>query len=397
MTVIHAGTLIAEPGKAPLRNASVIVRGQQDRSGAAGLRQRRGRAHRRPAHQHRDAGLHRQPCAHQRPRRPDAGADGGASRDIEDNAYTALGNGKKLLLAGFTTVRDLNGNPRLLRALREAIARGELVGPTILMAGRTVGVTAGHGSGVPGLNRDLTQIAMEQATGQCDGPDSCRRAVRLQVGAGADVIKIAASGGVLSDVAGGLGKQMTDEEMRAVVETARSFGRKVAAHAHGVDGVNAALRAGVHSIEHGTFTNDETFRLYKQTGAYYVPTLIAPVYALRNGERGALRPNQLAKARQAAGSAEKSLRAGRPRRRQHRLRHRQRRQPARDQRRGIRADGARRHDADGGDQIGDGRRRRPARPKRFDRHDRTRQGRRHRRRRRRSAGEHPRAGETSIS
>jgi imidazolonepropionase-like amidohydrolase len=92
-----------------------------------------------------------------------------------------------------------------------------------------------------------------------------------------------------------------------VVDTARSFGRKVAAHAHGVDGVNAALRAGVHSIEHGTFTDDQTFRLYKQSGAYYVPTLLAPVAALADGRRGALTPAQYQKAQEAAGSAEKSF------------------------------------------------------------------------------------------
>jgi imidazolonepropionase-like amidohydrolase len=232
-----------------------------------------------------------------------------SSRDLEDDAYTAFGNGRKLLMAGFTTIRDLNGNPRQLRALRDAIQRGEMVGPTILYAGRTVGVTMGHGSGQPGLNRALTEDAMEpeRASGRCDGVESCRRAVRYQIGMGADVIKIAATGGVLSDVAGGLGKQMTDEEIKAVVETAASFGRKVTAHAHGVEGVNAALRNGVMSIEHGTFTNEESFRLYRQTGAYYVPTLIAPLYALRNAERGALRPNQVAKAREAAGNAEKSF------------------------------------------------------------------------------------------
>jgi imidazolonepropionase-like amidohydrolase len=92
-----------------------------------------------------------------------------------------------------------------------------------------------------------------------------------------------------------------------VVQTARTFGRKVAAHAHGVDGVNGALRAGVDSIEHGTFTNDETFRLYRQTGAYYVPTLLAPAAALADGQRGALTPAQFQKAREAAGNAEKSF------------------------------------------------------------------------------------------
>jgi imidazolonepropionase-like amidohydrolase len=91
------------------------------------------------------------------------------------------------------------------------------------------------------------------------------------------------------------------------VETSRTFGRKVAAHAHGVDGINAALEAGVDSIEHGTFTNDETFRLYRRTGAYYVPTLLAPAAALADGERGALTPAQHQKAREAAGNAQKSL------------------------------------------------------------------------------------------
>jgi imidazolonepropionase-like amidohydrolase len=128
------------------------------------------------------------------------------------------------------------------------------------------------------------------------------------------VIKFAATGGVLSNVAGGLNQQMMPDEMRAIVETAAMFGRRVAAHAHGVDGINAALEAGVHSIEHGTFTNDRTFQLYRQTGAYYVPTLIAPVAALADGQRGALTAAQYQKAQEAAGNAERSfaqaLRAG---------------------------------------------------------------------------------------
>jgi imidazolonepropionase-like amidohydrolase len=305
--VIHAGTLISKPGSSPLRNATVVVRGHRiaevrngfiDVPGATTIDLRNATVLPGLIDSHVHLGGLDDPVR----ARMEA-----TQRDVEDDAYTALGNAKRTLLAGFTTVRDLNGNPRLLSSLRDAIAAGELVGPTILMAGRTVGVTAGHGSGVPGLNRDLTPIAMERATGMCDGADACRRAVRLQIASGADVIKIAASGGVLSNVAGGLAQQMTDEEMRAVVQTARTFGRKVAAHAHGEDGVNAALRAGVNSIEHGTFTNDETFRLYRQTGAYFVPTLLAPIYALRSGERGALTAAQLDKARLAAGNAERSF------------------------------------------------------------------------------------------
>ncbi len=174
-------------------------------------------------------------------------------------------------------------------------------------AGRGVSVTGGHG-GVNGLNRDLTEIARERATNTCNGADDCRRAVREQISAGAEVIKFAATGGVLSNVAGGLNRQMMADEMRAIVETAHTFGRRVAAHAHGVDGVNAALEAGVDSIEHGTFTNDQTFALYRRTGAYYVPTLMAPAAALADGQRGALTPAQYDKARQAAGAAVESLR-----------------------------------------------------------------------------------------
>lgn len=305
--VIHAGTLISKPGSPALRNATVIVRGSRiaevrngfvDVPGATTIDLRNATVMPGLIDSH----VHLGAMDDKVRARMEA-----TERDYEDEAFIALRNGKRTLLAGFTTVRDLNGNPRLISSLRDAINAGELVGPTILMAGRTVGVTAGHGSGVPGLNRDMTPAAVERATGMCDGADACRRAVRLQVASGADVIKIAASGGVLSNVAGGLAQQMTDEEMRAVVLTARTFGRKVAAHAHGVDGVNGALRAGVNSIEHGTFTNDETFRLYRQTGAYFVPTLLAPIYSLRSAERGALTPAQLDKARLAAGNAEKSF------------------------------------------------------------------------------------------
>jgi imidazolonepropionase-like amidohydrolase len=180
-------------------------------------------------------------------------------------------------------------------------------GPSIVAAGRSVSVTGGHGDPRNGLNRDLYHIESERVVNTCNGPEDCRRAVRDQIGLGAEVIKIAATGGVLSNVAGGLNQQMMDDEMRAVVQTARTFGRKVAAHAHGVDGINAALRAGVDSIEHGTFTNEETFRLYRQTGAYYVPTLLAPAAAVADGQRGALTPAQYDKARLAAGNAEQSF------------------------------------------------------------------------------------------
>ncbi|MDQ3074018.1 MAG: amidohydrolase family protein [Pseudomonadota bacterium] len=306
VTVIHAGTLLAEPGSAPRRNASVIVRGRtiaEVRDGFADIPGARvvdlRTATVLPGLI--DSHVHLRGLDDRlRARLEDN------QRDAEDNAYTALSNARKTLLAGFTTVRDLGGDPRLILSLRDAINAGELAGPTIVGAGRGISVTGGHGDSRNGVNRDLASLVLPGGN-TCNGADDCRRAVREQVGAGADVIKFAATGGVLSNVPGGLNQQMMDDEMRAIVDTAKMFGRKVAAHAHGVNGVNAALRAGVDSIEHGTFTNDESFRLYKQTGAYYVPTLLAPAAALADGVRGALTPAQFDKAKAAAGNAEKSF------------------------------------------------------------------------------------------
>jgi imidazolonepropionase-like amidohydrolase len=306
VTVIHAGTLLAEPGKAPMTNASVIVRGRTieavqpgfaDVPGArvVDLRNATVLPGLIDSHVHL-GGLDDRFQARLQ----------STLRDNEDEAYTALINGRKTLLAGFTTVRDLGGEPRLILSLRDAINAGELAGPTILSAARMVSVSGGHGDPRNGRNREGAAAAANPGN-VCNGTDDCRRAVREQISAGADVIKIAATGGVLSNVPGGLNQQMMDDEMRAVVATARTFDRKVAAHAHGVEGVNAALRAGVDSVEHGTFTNDETFRLYRQTGAYYVPTLLAPAAALADGQRGALTPAQFEKAKAAAGNAEKSF------------------------------------------------------------------------------------------
>jgi len=306
VTVIHAGTLMAEPGKPARRNASIIIRGRKiaevrdgfaDVAGArvVDLRTSTVMPGFIDSHVHLiglDDRLQARLLA--------------STRDNEDEAYAGLLNARKTLLAGFTTVRDLGAEPKTITSLRDTINAGQFAGPTILAAAAGVAVTGGHGD-VNLVNRDLDSVLKPKALHICDGADDCRRATREQISEGADVIKLKASGGVLSNVPGGLAQQMMDDEMRAVVLTARTFGRKVAAHAHGVDGVNAALRAGVDSIEHGTFTNDETFRLYRQTGAYYVPTLLAPAAALADGQRGALTPAQYEKARQAAGNAEKSF------------------------------------------------------------------------------------------
>ncbi|HMS21925.1 amidohydrolase family protein [uncultured Sphingorhabdus sp.] len=230
----------------------------------------------------------------------------GPSRDVEDVFVIAQNNARLTLEAGFTTVRDLGGEGRATATLRDAINNGVIVGPTIIPAGTMISVTGGHG-GVNGLNRTFTHAVAAERTNICDGPDSCASAVRAQISIGAEVIKFAATGGVRSNVAGGLGKQMTDAEMKSIVDTGHSFGRKVTAHAHGKEGIDAALRAGVDSIEHGSFIDDETVKLFKAEGAALVPTAVAPIAALAQARRGDAPAPQLAKAEEAAAAHAASM------------------------------------------------------------------------------------------
>ncbi|MBY9064529.1 amidohydrolase family protein [Sphingomonas yunnanensis] len=222
--------------------------------------------------------------------------------DSADDLMTAVVNARRTLEAGFTTVRDLGGDPRGIRALRDAVERGDVAGPMIVNAGSMISVTGGHGDGGNGLAEEWAEAVHAHQINVCDGPDDCRRAVRAQVGLGAQVIKFAATGGVLSNVAGGLGRAMTPEEMRAIVETAHALGRKATAHSHAAEGTRAALEAGVDSVEHATYLDDETIRLFKTRGAYLVPTEIAPLAALAQARAGALPPATIPKAEAAAAA-----------------------------------------------------------------------------------------------
>jgi imidazolonepropionase-like amidohydrolase len=221
------------------------------------------------------------------------------TRDSEDNLLIAVDNARRTLEAGFTTVRDLGSEIHSVTALRDAIASGLVQGPTILAAGSAISVTAGHGDGANNASRDIAAMRRERATNLCNGPEDCRRAVRSQIGQGADVIKFTATGGVNSNIAGGLGQQMFADEMKAIVDTAHLFGRKVAAHAHGADGIKAALEAGVDSIEHATYTDAETNALFKRSSAWLVPTMVAPHAALAQARAGARTKATLEKAEQA--------------------------------------------------------------------------------------------------
>lgn len=186
-------------------------------------------------------------------------------------AYRAAANAQKTLLAGFTTVRNLGDSSGATLALRDAIDAGTTTGPRILDAGRSISTTAGHMDATLSLAEDLHPSIKQDNL--VDGIESARQAVRLQIRRGVDVIKIATTGGVNSRIGSGLGRQIFDDEVKALVDTAHLYNKKVAVHAHGTDGVNLALAAGADSIEHGTMLDDESIRLFKQTGAYYVPTL----------------------------------------------------------------------------------------------------------------------------
>ena len=189
-----------------------------------------------------------------------------------DWAVSGAGFAAKTLQAGFTTVANLGDDNDAIFALRDGIARGEIPGPRVLAAGSVISPHGGDGD-VHGYRPDVN-AAVRRPT-LCSGADDCRRVVREQVGRGADLIKIVATGSVLADVDQGVGKQFMPDELQAIVETAHGLGRIVAAHAHGADGLNAALRAGVDSIEHGTFLDEDSLQLFKKRGAYLVPTLLA--------------------------------------------------------------------------------------------------------------------------
>jgi imidazolonepropionase-like amidohydrolase len=190
-----------------------------------------------------------------------------------DVAYQALVYAKRNLMAGFTTVRDLGGT-NVVISLRNAINKGLVEGPRIFTAGVTIGTTGGHADDTNGIN-DAFKKDLGPEDGVVNGVADAAKAVRQRYKEGSDLIKITATGGVLSYAKDGAGAQFTDEEIRTIVQTAKDYGYKVAAHAHGKDGMKRAVLGGVTSIEHGTFMDEEVMELMKKMGTYYVPTVIA--------------------------------------------------------------------------------------------------------------------------
>lgn len=269
-TYIHAGTVLAVPGQAPKTNQTIkigddgkiesITPGFENGNGDVidlkdsfvlpGLI---------------DSHVH---LSHEW--NPNVRLDG-VTKEAGDVAYDAAVNARKTLMAGFTAAQDVGG-PKEIFALRRAINAGKIPGPHIKASGPAVSITGGHGDN-HGYREDILDLAKSKTI--CNGADDCRRAVRAAVKSGADVIKITATGGVLSNTNAGTGQQFFDDELAAIVEAAAKMGRKVTAHAHGKTGIESALKAGVKSIEHGTYLDDETVRLFKKHDATLVPTVLA--------------------------------------------------------------------------------------------------------------------------
>lgn len=190
-----------------------------------------------------------------------------------ETALRAAQYARTTLLAGFTTVRDLGGTGINL-SLRQAVAKGWADGPRIFSAGKSIATTGGHADPTNGVNRKLMGNPGPDE-GVINGPDEARKAVRQAYKNGSDMIKITATGGVLSVAKDGSGPQFTMEELTAIVETAKDYGMHVAAHAHGKEGMKRAVMAGVTTIEHGTLMDEEVMQLMKEKGTYLVPTLTA--------------------------------------------------------------------------------------------------------------------------
>jgi imidazolonepropionase-like amidohydrolase len=274
VTLVQAGRLLDRPGQAPRGPSTVVVRdgriveirdGFVDAAAFPGAtvidqRERFVMPGLIDSHVHLVSDLGGQ-----------AGFLSGITENLPTHAYRAAENAEKTLMAGFTTVRNLGDEGGVTLALADETAAHRLPGPRIIDSGNSISTTSGHMDGRLGFNDDFRETVPHDNV--CNGVESCREAVRLQVGRGVRVIKIATTGGVNSRIGAGLGAQMFEDEARALIETAHLYGLKVAVHAHGADGVNMALRLGADSIEHGTIFDDETLRLFRQSGAYYVPTL----------------------------------------------------------------------------------------------------------------------------
>lgn len=217
-----------------------------------------------------------------------------------DTAMLGAKHARDTLMAGFTSVRDMGAlTDDAIFAVRDGINAGYIIGPRTFVAGNPIAINGGHGDLTHSYKESVANVL--RTSGVCDGVAQCRKAVRDQIRRKADHIKLTATAGVMSDSNAGLEQQFFEDELSAIIDTAKLMGRRVAAHAHGAEGINAALRAGANTIEHGTFLNEESIRLFIENDAYLSPTLSAfqSLETSINNPNSFLTINQRVKAQQA--------------------------------------------------------------------------------------------------
>lgn len=231
-----------------------------------------------------------------------------------DVAFRSVKYAQITLQAGFTTVRNLGDDGTVTKSLRNAIAQGIVEGPRIFTAGKSLATTGGHADPTNGHRADLMGDPRAKS-GVVNGADEARKAVRQRYKEGADLIKITATGGVLSTAKSGHNPQFMDDELEAIMAAAKDYGFKVAAHAHGAEGMKRAIKAGINSIEHGTLMDDETRSLMKKHGTYLVPTILAGEFVAEKAKIDGyfpeiVRPKALAIGPQLKANFAKAIKAG---------------------------------------------------------------------------------------
>ncbi|MGQ0558780.1 MAG: amidohydrolase family protein [Sphingosinicella sp.] len=305
--IVHAGRLIADPGQPPRGPSTIVIRDGRIESVSDGLQAAPAGARLIDLSSRTvlpgliDAHVHLS-----------GNPTGDYWREAIDpdewGMVLGVENARTTLRAGFTTVRDVGSGPQVGHMLRRGTAEGRIVGPRILSSGPAISIIGGHGD-VSGFRREVIEAL--SAGNTCTGAEQCAARVREASRAGADLIKITATGGVLSQQGRGLEAHFTDDELRAIVTTAHSLGLKVAAHAHGARGIEAAARAGVDSIDHGTFADAAAIQAMRRTGAVMVPTLMAFTGVREGLAANRFTPTVAVKAREALARLGQAARAAR--------------------------------------------------------------------------------------
>lgn len=271
ITIIHAGWLLAVPGEDPAGNQSIVIMGERIDRIESGFIEIEGADIIDLTDQYVLPGLIDSHVHLLSELNPDRRLQN-VTFSSADWAIDGVRNARSTLMAGFTTVQDVGGELEAIIALRDGQRDGDIIGPRMRVSGPSVTPTGGHGD-INGYNEDIMHAFSSRAA--CNGPDDCRRVVRELIRARVDLIKITATGGVLSQTAAGTEQQFFDDELASIMEAARMMGRYVTAHAHGVTGINSAIENGIHSIEHGTYLDADSIRLFRRNNVYLVPTLLA--------------------------------------------------------------------------------------------------------------------------